>query len=250
MSAPATSTPTVVWHDVECGSYAADLPLWRGLAAERQPAAILEVGCGTGRVALDLARAGYPVTGIDTDTALVRELNRRAEAAALPARAERRDVREPAGLQPRHELVLAPMQVIQLLDGPAERARALAGIAASLAPGGLAAIALVEPGPEAAFDAAAPPLPDVAEHDGWVYSSLPLDAELKPGAIRLRRLRQTVSPAGELTEEVDVVRLARLDAAELERAAARCGLRPAGRREVPTTDAHVGSVVVLLEPAP
>lgn len=251
MSAPATSTP-VVWHDVECGSYAADLPLWRELAAERRhEGPILEVGCGTGRVALDLARAGHPVRGIDTDAALVGELNRRAEAAGLPARAERRDVRELAGLPAPHELVLAPMQVIQLLGDPAERARALAGIAAMLAPGGLAAIALVDPSPDAAFDRAAEsPLPDVAEHDGWVYSSLPLEAELEPGAIRLRRLRQTVSPAGELAEEVDLIRLARLGPAELEREAARCGLRSAGRRDVPATDAHVGSAVVLLEAAP
>jgi hypothetical protein len=33
----------------------------------------------------------------------------------------------------------------------------------------------------------------------------------------------------------------------LEDEAAEIGLRPAGRREVPMTDEHVGSTVVLLE---
>ena len=52
-------SPLVVWHDVECGRYDADLPLWRELAASaRRP--VLDVGAGTGRVALDLARAGSP----------------------------------------------------------------------------------------------------------------------------------------------------------------------------------------------
>ena len=45
----------VAWHDVECGGYDADLPLWRELAA-RRGGPVLDVGAGTGRVALDLAR--------------------------------------------------------------------------------------------------------------------------------------------------------------------------------------------------
>jgi hypothetical protein len=50
----------VVWHDLECGAYRADLPLWRELAARaRFGSPILDVGAGTGRVALDLARAGH-----------------------------------------------------------------------------------------------------------------------------------------------------------------------------------------------
>ena len=55
----------VIWHDVECGAYAADLPLWRELAAGRS-GPVLEIGCGTGRVALDLARDGHAVTGSTT----------------------------------------------------------------------------------------------------------------------------------------------------------------------------------------
>src|SRR6185312_377515 len=67
---------TVVWHDVECASYVEDLPLWRSLAAEYGDP-VLDVGAGTGRVTLDLARAGYRVTALDRDAELLAELERR-----------------------------------------------------------------------------------------------------------------------------------------------------------------------------
>ena len=47
----------VLWHDLECGGYDLDLPLWRELA-DREGSPVLDVGAGTGRVALDLARRG------------------------------------------------------------------------------------------------------------------------------------------------------------------------------------------------
>jgi hypothetical protein len=87
----------------------------------------------------------------------------------------------------------------------------------------------------------------VREVDGWVYSSLPLEAIVGNEEIVVRRLRQTVSPDGKLSDKVDEVRLWMVSASELEREAEAAGLRPAGRRAVPPTDAHVGSTVVLLE---
>ncbi len=86
--------------------------------------------------------------------------------------------------------------------------------------------------------------------DGWVYSSLPLETVVADGEIVVRRLRQTVSPEGSLSDEVDEVRLRILSAEGLEREAREAGLRPAGRRAIPATDAHVGSTVVLFERGP
>ncbi|MGH2919515.1 MAG: methyltransferase domain-containing protein, partial [Solirubrobacteraceae bacterium] len=37
----------VVWHDVECGSYAEDLALWRSLA-QGEIGPVLDAGAGTG----------------------------------------------------------------------------------------------------------------------------------------------------------------------------------------------------------
>src|ERR687897_3429208 len=74
----------VAWHEVECGTYSADLPLWEELA-EEHGGPVLELGCGTGRVALHLARRGHEVLGIDSEGELVEPLNARAGAAGRPA---------------------------------------------------------------------------------------------------------------------------------------------------------------------
>ena len=37
----------MIWHDVECGRYDADLPLWRELADDAAEG-VLDVGAGTG----------------------------------------------------------------------------------------------------------------------------------------------------------------------------------------------------------
>jgi len=47
-----------------------DLPFWLSLAVQ-QGGPILELGCGTGRVALPLARAGYAVYGVDRDASML-----------------------------------------------------------------------------------------------------------------------------------------------------------------------------------
>ena len=234
----------VIWHDVECGGYGADLPLWRELAEARSGLA-LEVGCGTGRVALDLASQGHSVTGVDNDPALVDALRERARARGLEVAAHVADARS-LNLPAEFALIAMPMQILQLLGKPENRHAALAAASGALASGGVLAVSIVEGVPGGGGEMAQP-LPDVAERDGWIYSSLPLEIVDDGGVMLVTRLRQVVSPAGELTEAVDETRLAVLDADALEREARRAGLGPAGRREIPETEAHVGSAIVLLE---
>ena len=59
-----------IWHDVECGAYDADLPLWEELADEAG-GPVLDLGCGTGRVALHLSRRGHRVLGLDTEASFL-----------------------------------------------------------------------------------------------------------------------------------------------------------------------------------
>jgi SAM-dependent methyltransferase len=238
-----TATVAAIWHDVECGAYEADLPLWEKLA-ERSDGPVLELGCGTGRVALHLARRGHRVIGLDRDPELLAVLAERG--ADLPVSCLEADARE-FELEYPAALVLAPTHLLQLLAGPAERAEALSRIATALCPGGLLAAAIIEKMPEP--DDAPPPLPDVREVDGWVYSSLATEAAVGPGEIVVRRLRQTVSPEGALNEEPNEVRIATFTAEALEAEAEPFDLLPAGRREIAPTDIHVGSLVVLLEKA-
>jgi SAM-dependent methyltransferase len=49
----------------------------------RPGAAILDVGCGTGRHAIELARRGFAVTALDISAGMLAEARRRAEAAAV-----------------------------------------------------------------------------------------------------------------------------------------------------------------------
>jgi SAM-dependent methyltransferase len=232
-----------IWHDVECGAYEADLPLWGELAAANG-GQVLELGCGTGRVALWLARRGAAVAGLDREPELLEALRARAAADGLPVRAELADASD-FDLGARFGLVLAPMQLIQLLDGAGARAAGLRAIAAHLAPGGLAALAIVEAAPTGV--PSSPLLPDVREQDGFVYSSLPLGALSDGDSLLVDRLRQLVDPGGRLTESRDQVRLQLISAEQLEAEAGAAGLRPAGRRRIEATDSHVGSTVVLLE---
>jgi SAM-dependent methyltransferase len=239
-----SATAEAIWHDVECGAYAADLPLWEELA-ERQGGTVLELGCGTGRVALHLARRGHEVIGLDVEPALLAVFAERGRD--LPVRTLEADAREFALEEPA-SLVLAPTHLLQLLPDGEERAKSLRCIAGALRPGGLLAASIIEEMPEP--DGAPPPLPDVREVDGWVYSSLAVEAAVGPGEIVVRRLRQTVSPEGSLSEEPNEVRIATFSAEAFEREAAPFGLLPAGRRVIPPTELHVGSLVVLLERSP
>jgi SAM-dependent methyltransferase len=229
-----------IWHDVECGSYGADLALWEELAGQAD-GAVLDLGCGTGRVALHLAWRGHRVVALDVDPELIVALAERA--GGLPVEALLADARG-FELDTGIALALAPMQLVQLLPGRADRLECLGCVAAHLLPGGRIAIAIVEELPPA--DGGAPPLPDVREVEDWVYSSLPLETVADGEEIAIRRLRQTVSPAGVLNEEENEIRIRTLSAEQLEREGAAAGLIPLGRRGIPATDIHVGSTVVVL----
>jgi SAM-dependent methyltransferase len=248
MTGVALERLSVLWHDVECGSYAADLPLWRELAAEAG-GPLFDLGAGTGRAALDLAAHGHDVLAIDTEAELLDELARRARARGLQVDVLASDVRELA-LRREHSLAIAPMQLVQLLGGPAGRAAMLAGVRRGLRPGGRFAAALADPHEAIAPEDAVPPLPDVLERDGWVLSSQPVDVRADGRRVAVDRLRQLVSPSGERKEELSTVLLDRVSVEDFEREARAAGMGAAGRRAVPETPDHIGSTVVILERAP
>jgi SAM-dependent methyltransferase len=230
----------VVWHDVECGAYAADLPLWHELA-DAAGGPVLELGAGTGRVAVSLARAGHEVVALDEDAALLRALEERAsglDVATVCADARGFD------LNRTFALCLVPMQTLQLVSGPEARAAVLGCAHRHLERGGVFAAALaadLEP-----FDAdASPPLPDLREDNGVVYASRPVALRREGGGIVIERIRETVAPDGERTEERDVIVLADVEPATIEAEMQAAGFHTLPARRIAPTREHVGSWVVV-----
>ena len=246
MSATAPPVPpAVTWHDAECGGYGADLPLWQRLADERG-GPVLDLGAGSGRVALHLAARGHEVVAVELDPALAAALCERARSRGLEDRLEivRADVRE-LGLGREFPLVVAPMQLLHMLGGATGRRRGLEAIREHLAPGGLfAAAVLAEPLPASGR---AEPIPDVRDVDGWIHSSLPIEVRVSTEGLEIVRLRQLVAPDGEMSEELDALAVDRLRPGVLEAELEAAGLAVAAARPIPETDEHVASVALMIE---
>jgi SAM-dependent methyltransferase len=238
-----TVSAHVVWHDVECGRYDADLTLWSELAREAG-GPVLDVGAGTGRVALRLAEEGLDVTALDVDGELLDVLEARARAAGVEVETVRSDAAAFV-LPERFALIAVPMQTLQLLPDEAARDGFFASARRALVPGGLVAVAIadeLEP-----FEEQSPlPTPDVGEADGLRYLSQPVAVRERPGSVRIERIRQVVSPDGSRTSEDDVIELRTLSVEGLAVEAEPHGLTAEAPLEVPATLEHVGSTVVML----
>jgi SAM-dependent methyltransferase len=226
----------VIWHDLECHGYQADLPLWRELAG-LEDGPVLDVGAGTGRVALDLAAGGHDVVALDIDPVLLGALRERGTVETVVADAEDFALGREFGL------ILMPMQTIQLLR---DRAAFFATARRHLRPGGLLAVAIAD-----VLEAFEPgvvdlPLPETGEHDGWKFASQPIALRLVDGRMRIERMRTIWAPDGRRTTQPDAIDLAPVDAELVEREAAAHGFAAEPRRAIAPTDDYVGTTVVML----
>jgi len=225
----------IVWHDVECGRYLADMPLWEELAQDAER--ILDVGAGTGRVTLRLAAAGHDVTALDIDAELLAALQARAPAPIKTIIADASAFTS----DERFDLIAVPMQTIQLLT---DRDGFFASARRALKPGGLLAIAIATE--LEAYDGGPPlPPPDVGREDGWTYISQPVAIRVDEERAKIERIRQLVSPDDQRTTTEDEIVLYRVTPGGLAEEAAVHGLEAEELRHIPETLEHVASQVVL-----
>jgi len=247
--------PAVIWHDLECGLYRADLELWRELADGKAPRGepVLEIGAGTGRVSLDLARHGHTVTAVERDPALLAALT--ARAAGLDLEAVGADARTFTLSRHDFALCLVPMQTVQLMGGSSGRLAFLRSVRAHLRDGGVLACALVED--MEPFDAHAEGLelePELCRHEGVLYSSTPVRVTVGTRRIRIELERRIEPAETEAADPLDVHRrperevidLDRLTPERLQQEARRVGLRALEVRTVAPTELHTASTVVIL----
>jgi len=237
-----------IWQQVEFGSYDADLPLWLELAqAEEGP--VLELGAGTGRVAVHLAGHGIPVMALEREPELIAELERHAVDLEASLRIVPADLAEPAEIRLPEEprLIIAPLHVLQTLD-PGVRLALLGALRELVSPGAVLAAALVDESTLLGAGAASSQiLPDMREVDGWVYSSEPLWVQVGTDRLKVRRIRERVAPEGERDRVVHDELMHRISPDRLQLEAQDTGFSPSGARAVRSGASEADSVVVLLE---
>jgi SAM-dependent methyltransferase len=160
------------------------------LACEGAEGPIIELGAGSGRISVELARHGHRVIALDAAPAMLAEAVARARRHGVEHLLETvvGDLREPPAL-PRGERVIAPFRTFMHLAGDEERRQALAAAGTLLSPGG-----------RFVFDVFEPTAADIrATHDRWIarregISEHPLwDTEARRLALTVRLPDRTVA---------------------------------------------------------
>ena len=121
-----------------------DLDFYRAMA-RRTGDPVLELGCGTGRVAIPLALDGHRVTGLDTSEAQLERAQRKAADAGVEPKFVVADMRDFALDEP-FALIIVPANTF-LLVAPDDRFAALARIREHLASDGLFILDVFQPDP-------------------------------------------------------------------------------------------------------
>lgn len=135
------------YYDHAFRSHRRDVAYYVGLA-KRARGPVLELGAGTGRITLALARAGVAVTAVDRSRHMLERARERAAALPHAQRARlqllRADLRR-LHLDRRFDLILAPFNLFMHMYTRADLERALLAIREHLVPGGKLAFDVLMP---------------------------------------------------------------------------------------------------------
>ena len=131
-----------------------DVAFWQRLAAA-QDGRVLELGCGTGRITVPVARAGADIVGIDRSAEMLARGRRRLRRGRHAVPLVRGDIRGlPFRKRPGFSLVMAPYGILQSLTREEDLVATLDSVASVLSRGGLFVVDLV------------PDLPRWTEYEG------------------------------------------------------------------------------------
>ena len=114
--------------------------------ARRVTPPIVELGVGTGRIAVPIAVEGINVVGVDSSAGMLAVCRQRAELAGVADRLDLRlgDLREPPVEEP-VELVICPFRSLLHLETENDRRAGLAAVRELLVPGGRLAFDVFTP---------------------------------------------------------------------------------------------------------
>ncbi len=140
------------FYDAEYEGFDADLAMYLGFA-ERVGSPILDLGCGTGRVLIRLAQAGFQVTGLDISGAMLEIARRKVAGQGLGERVRlvQADMRDFAIGQQFH-MAFCAINSFMHLETQADQLAALRCWRRHLRPGGLLILDLFPPGPDLLMD--------------------------------------------------------------------------------------------------
>ena len=122
-----------------------DVKFWQGMA-QRVTGRVLELGCGTGRVTIPVARTGADIVGVDRSEEMLTHARRRIKRARLANRPSwvRSDIRMlPFRKSARFDLVMAPYGILQSLVREADLTATLESVSRVLSARGVFGLDLV-----------------------------------------------------------------------------------------------------------
>jgi SAM-dependent methyltransferase len=138
------------FYDLEFADFDDDWPLYRAFA-DHGGGPILELGCGTGRLVVPLAEAGYEVVGVDRSPAMLARARAAVERAGVRAHATviEDDMRTLGMVGQRlFSLAFCAINSFLHLGSQAEQLASLGAIFARLTPGGVLLLDLFPPHPD------------------------------------------------------------------------------------------------------
>lgn len=205
MSAPTTYDRIAAFYDADMGRNMAhdDVAFYvRQCAASGGPA--LELGCGTGRILLELLAAGIEAFGADASMPMLDALRRKAGARKLgmPATCQA-DVRA-LPFRRTFRSVLCPYSLITYLVTDEDVARMLAGVADALTADGALIVDAFVPRAVASPDGTFT-LDYRRAYAGGVLQRWKRITPLSPVINRIERRYERLDAAGALLERIDAV---------------------------------------------